>query len=161
MDRKIIYRLAKLNPVAYLIFFFIVLMFVQLPFLLIDTDLQNSSFEKIKSELGLTGIFVIAVFLAPIIETLIYQIVIIEGCRYFLRKFISLRFICAFSIMISSFAFAFDHTYSVYYFIGALCTGIVFAVVYIISKYRKEPAFIFPLFLHAFWNLFVFVIDDL
>lgn len=161
MDRKIVYRLAKLNPVAYLIFFFIALLIVQLPFLLIDNDLQNSSIDKIKNDLGLTGLFVMAVFLAPIFETLIYQIVIIEGCRYFLRRFISLRYICTFSIMISAFAFAFDHTYSIYYFIGALCTGIIFAVVYILSKYRKEPAFIFPLFLHAFWNLFVFLIDDL
>lgn len=161
MNRRIIYNLVKLNSIIYLIIFFIALFLIQLPFILIGGEIQNSSAESIKNDSGLTVLFIMLVLIAPIFETLVFQFFIIEGCRYFLRKFISLRLIFIISTIISALAFASSHTYSACYFIGSICSGIIFAVLYSLSKYRKEPAFIFPLILHVFWNLFVFVVTDI
>lgn len=159
--KKLIYGLAKLNPGIYISIFFIAILLIQLPFLFISTDSQNTSVVSIKNELGLTGLFFISVIIAPIFETLIYQVLIIEGFRYFLRKFISLKFIFFFSTFASSLAFSIDHLYSIYYFVAAFCTGFIFATLYHLSKLRKEPALFYPLFLHSFWNLFVFFMSNI
>ena len=161
MIRKMIYFLTELNIGIYIFIFFVAHLLIQLPFFLIGIEFQNSSVDSIKNDLGLTGLFVLSVIIVPIFETLIFQIIIIEGFRYFLRNLISLNLILIFSTITSSLAFASDHIYSINYFIGAFCSGFIYAVLYNISKFRKEAAFIFPLILHSVWNLFVFFMSDI
>lgn len=161
MIRKIIHFLTELNIGIYIFIFFIAHLLIQLPFFFLGIEFQNSSVDSIRNDLGLTGLFIISVIVAPIFETLIFQIIIIEGFRYLLRNLISLKLILIFSTIISSLLFASDHIYSVNYYIMAFCSGFIYAALYNISKFRKEAAFIFPLILHSVWNFFTFIINDI
>lgn len=93
---------------------------------------------------------IIAVIVAPLIETLLFQSLIIEIiCRIIKRP---RKNICT-AVMISSLAFALNHTYSLYYFIITLGAGMILALAYYLGRYRKENAIILVFLIHSFYNL--------
>lgn len=102
-----------------------------------------------------TGIIVvdlvIAAIGAPLIETLLFQSLIIEViCKIIKRP----RRNIYIAIIVSSVAFALNHTYSVGYVIITFFLGIIYALAYYYGKYRKESATILVFLLHSLYNLF-------
>lgn len=92
----------------------------------------------------------IAVIVVPIIETLLFQSLIIEViCKIIKRP---RRNICI-AVFASSLAFALNHTYSVSYFIFTFGVGIILAVAYYLGRYRKESAVVLVFLIHAIYNL--------
>lgn len=92
----------------------------------------------------------IAVIAYPLIETLIFQSLIIEiVCKVIKRP---RKNICI-AVIISSLAFALNHTYSLSYVIFAFFAGIIYALAYYLGRYRKEGAIILVFILHAMDNL--------
>ncbi len=92
----------------------------------------------------------IAVIVVPIIETLLFQSLIIEViCKIIMRP---RRNICI-AVFASSLAFALNHTYSISYVIFAFFAGIIYALAYYLGRYRKEGAIILVFILHAMDNL--------
>ncbi len=92
----------------------------------------------------------IAVIVVPIIETLLFQSLIIEViCKIIMRP---RRNICI-AVFASSLAFALNHTYSVSYFIFTFGVGIILAVAYYLGRYRKESAVVLVFLIHAMYNL--------
>jgi membrane protease YdiL (CAAX protease family) len=92
----------------------------------------------------------IAVILAPLIETLLFQSLIIEIiCKIIKRP---RKNICI-ALMVSSLAFAFNHTYSLGYFIITFFGGTILALAYYLGRYRKESAIILVYIIHAMYNL--------
>ncbi len=101
-----------------------------------------------------TGIIVIdmliAVILAPLIETLLFQSLIIEIICRIIRRPRKNIFI---AVIVSSLAFALNHTYSLSFFIITFFGGIVLALAYYLGRYRKESAIILVFLIHSLYNL--------
>ena len=98
----------------------------------------------------------IVIFYGPLLETLIFQALIISGICFFVVR---PRKNFYFSVIASSLVFALVHLYSIYYFIFGLLIGFVLAVAYYFARYRKENAII-PIFLiHSIWNFIVFIAE--
>jgi len=92
----------------------------------------------------------IAVIVVPIIETLLFQSLIIEViCKIIKRP----RRNIYIAVIASSLAFALNHTYSLSYVIFAFFVGIIYALAYYLGRYRKEGAIILVFILHATDNL--------
>lgn len=102
--------------------------------------------------------FNIQVFLAPIIETLIFQFLIIEFFYFLFKKYS----IC---LIISSLFFGIMHytnNHNITYTLAAIFAGLIFATIYIISKNRKDlNAFLVVILVHSSTNLFSFLINNI
>jgi hypothetical protein len=93
---------------------------------------------------------IIAVIVAPLIETLLLQSFLIEIiCRIVKRP---RKNICI-AVMVSALAFALNHTYCLGYIIMTFFWGIIFAIAYYLGRYRKESAIILVFLIHSFYNL--------
>lgn len=93
---------------------------------------------------------IIAVLLAPIIETTIFQALIIEIVFKFIKR---PRLNIWIAILASSTAFALNHTYSFWYIFITFIAGVILALAYYLGKYRKEGAFILVFIIHSMYNL--------
>ncbi len=92
----------------------------------------------------------IAVIVAPLLETLLFQSLIIEIiCKVIKRP----RKNIYIAVMVSSLAFALNHTYSLSYVIFTFFVGIIFALAYYLGRYRKEGAIILVFIIHSIYNL--------
>ena len=107
--------------------------------------------EPMTSESILNQIL-LAVFLAPVIETLLFQILIIEAIRKIIKR--PKKNICL-ALLLSSAAFALNHTYSLSYLAITFLGGLVLALAYYLGRYRRENAFIIVLLIHSLYNLSV------
>lgn len=92
----------------------------------------------------------IAVLVVPLIETLLFQALIIEIiCKFIKRP----RKNIWISVIASSLAFALSHTYSNSYIIITFLAGIILAFAYYLGRYRKEGAIILVFVIHSVYNL--------
>ena len=92
----------------------------------------------------------IAVIVVPLLETLLFQSLIIEIiCKIIKRP----RKNIYIAVIVSSLAFALNHTYSLSYVIFAFFVGIIYALAYYLGRYRKEGGIILVFILHAMDNL--------
>ena len=92
----------------------------------------------------------IAVVVAPFIETLLFQSLIIEIiCKIIKRP---RKNICI-AVIVSSLAFALNHPYSTSYFLITLGAGMILALAYYLGRYRKESAIILVFLIHSLYNL--------
>lgn len=94
--------------------------------------------------------FLIAIIVVPLIETLLFQSLIIEIiCKLIKRP----RKNIWVAVLASSLAFAFNHMYSIGYVIITLLAGIILAFAYYLGRYRKESAIILVFLIHSLYNL--------
>ncbi|PJA05488.1 MAG: hypothetical protein COX71_06430 [Flavobacteriales bacterium CG_4_10_14_0_2_um_filter_35_18] len=102
-------------------------------------------------------IFFLTVIIAPLLETLIYQLTIIE--IVFKIKIKQANLI---AILSSSFLFCLSHTYSIYYIFATFGLGAIFTTIYVVAKKREDiNPFWFVVFIHFLNNLIAFVFNDL
>ena len=120
---------------------------------IISKVIYNSSFtndahkfSSIKEE------FILAVLAAPLVETIIFQFIIIEILYEKVRK----EIIC----LISALAFASTHLYNVLYFVFALIVGLAFAYLYFIGRVNKK-AFQYVYLTHLLYNSIAFTLSHL
>ena len=113
------------------------------------------------SNIGNRGFFFIiftALIFAPIIETLIAQQIPILLTQKFIKFSPNVV-----GIIISSIIFSWLHlSYSIWYAIGIIPTGLLLANTFIIFQKRKESSFWMTSFLHSFRNLIpvIFILTD-
>ena len=105
--------------------------------------------------LSLAEIFTITVIIAPLIETFIFQYLIIEFLFRF--KKIKLNII----ILVSALAFGLVHDYNFIYVLVMCITGFIFASYYLYLKIKdvKFP-FLYTSSLHALSNFIAFILND-
>jgi uncharacterized protein len=116
-----------------------------------------SSKELTNSSIGSEGFIfdmVLAVIIAPLLETLIFQAAIIEGICYFLNY---KKNCFLYSCGISTFLFGLTHFYSFPYFIYGLIVGLYLSILYILSRKRGLNSIIVVLIVHMSWNLVAFI----
>jgi len=98
-------------------------------------------------------IFVVLI-VAPIIETLIFQSLIVELVCKFIKRPRNSFYI---ALILSALAFALSHTYSISYFVFTFIGGLILALAYYIGRYRKENAFLLVFIIHSLYNLSTFI----
>jgi membrane protease YdiL (CAAX protease family) len=92
--------------------------------------------------------FLIAVVIAPILETLVFQYALIESIRQKIKP--------AYACFLSASAFALVHCYSIYYFLFALISGLIFAYLYYLEK-SVINGFLLVLSVHFLYNLLIYM----
>src|SRR5690606_37583117 len=96
--------------------------------------------------------FTILVIVGPLLETLIYQVLIIEALNYFKVNHF-------YVILISALLFSVSHNHHIVFLFSTFLPGIIYAVYYIklrqINGWVYSAMFIF--FLHSLYNLSVFL----
>jgi Type II CAAX prenyl endopeptidase Rce1-like len=80
-------------------------------------------------------------FIGPIVETLIFQVLILEFVLRILARYDSKLII---GLLISSLTFMLTHNYSLFYIIMAFISGLIYAGLYLsIREKTQEPAIAF------------------
>jgi len=121
-----------------------------------NQDYINTSLEG----MGTGVIFLIVVILGPLIETLLFQFLLIE-LVILLFKSIKIRGGQFIGVLVSSFLFAAAHPYSFIYLLSAFLSGVIYGFFYIISKNRKGlNGFLVVYIVHSFYNLIVFLTNE-
>ncbi|NJO69791.1 MAG: CPBP family intramembrane metalloprotease, partial [Bacteroidetes bacterium] len=64
------------------------------------------------------------------------------------------------ALLLSSTAFALNHTYSLSYFVITFLGGLVLAIAYYLARYRRENAFIMVFLIHSLYNLSVLLYNQ-
>jgi membrane protease YdiL (CAAX protease family) len=95
---------------------------------------------------------VIAVLLAPFLETLILQAAIIETAKKRMRPL--------YACFVSALFFGLVHFYNIFYFLYGLLAGLLLAYLYYIGTLSKR-GFILTLAAHILYNFIVFIISIL
>lgn len=118
-----------------------------------NTMVQNKS-QKV--------LFILVVFGSPLIETFVFQFLIIEaGFLFFMlkgeKKFTDSMIGITIVLGLSSFLFAWSHNFNLMYFFNALFAGLILAYGYYYSKVRFKSGFITTCLIHANTNLFAFI----
>ncbi|MBP8067606.1 MAG: CPBP family intramembrane metalloprotease [Pedobacter sp.] len=146
---KVHFYLITLNKVK-LIALFILLntlnsfSFSMLAYFVTGVGLRNHSI----STMGAQDELLIAVVLAPILETVIFQYALIESIRQKIKPL--------YACFVSATAFALVHCYSVFYFLFAFISGLIFAYLYYLEK-SVLKSFLLVLCTHFLYNLLVYL----
>jgi membrane protease YdiL (CAAX protease family) len=106
--------------------------------------------EEFLNSMSLAGQIFMAVFLGPLLETAIFQLLVI----FLLQQFT--RFPQWIIICISSLLFASTHFYSIYYVLYAMVGGAILAIFFIAFQLKKNYGFAFLMVssIHALYNSF-------
>ena len=122
-----------------------------LPLMIIDVSESaiDEGVEKIYV-LEKPYVLLLILFIGPFFETFFYQYTIIKVIRLLIadsyKNFLP-------SVLTSAIVFGSHHYYNFYYFLSAFIGGLIWAIAFYISIYRKEPAFLVVLAIHIIWNL--------
>lgn len=91
-----------------------------------------------------------ALIVIPLFETFIFQALIIELVCKFIKRPRNKLYL---ALILSALAFAFNHSYSISYFLFTLVGGLILALAYFIGRYRRENAFLLVFIIHSLYNL--------
>ena len=109
---------------------------------------------------SLVDIFFITVIFAPIIETLIFQFLIIESILFLFKKLELSNSLFA-SVIISGVFFGISHSYNIYYVLVTILLGLLLGIFYLIAKkHTSMNAFLTVCIVHSCSNLVGFIVDD-
>lgn len=116
----------------------------------ITTFLPEPELAEPMTHNGIILQILLTVFIVPIIETIIFQLLIIEAIRKIIKR--PKNNICL-ALLLSSTAFALNHTYSLSYFVITFLGGLTLAFAYYLARYRRENAFLMAFLIHSLYNL--------
>lgn len=106
----------------------------------------NSSLNELSELTKKLSIFL----LAPIIETLLFQALII----YLVLEFYKRQHRYCIAIVLSTLAFSLTHVYSIFYFLYAIGLGAGFSLFYIMMLNRRSYPIVLTMLLHSSFNAF-------
>jgi membrane protease YdiL (CAAX protease family) len=151
-------RWANLHPVAFVLTTLLLGYVLTIPLAiffellgLTDKDLNRPDLKKYT----IADAIVVIVFLAPMFETLLGQVLPIRLCQRIFKQHAN-----TFAILSSTTLFALAHiTYSIWYFLLMLPFGLTLALTYTIFQKRKPSAFWITTLLHATKNLIAILLN--
>lgn len=155
MTQKLKYcSIYKLYSLAILFQIIIVSCFIMIDSFFIDSDSnQNDFFIDLMKNDPITYILVL-VIIAPFLETLIFQALVIEIVLKVNKKAVK------WAIVLSALVFGLAHSYNIFYVFATFIIGLFYAWLYVFFKlHRKENAFLFVSLIHLTNNLIAGVID--
>jgi hypothetical protein len=105
--------------------------------------------------------FVLVVIFGPLVETFIFQFLVIELILIFFKR-AKLSHGEIISIIIASFMFSMTHGYSTFYIFYAFISGFIYAYFYIFARKRKGMnGYLTVAFVHSFSNFSGFIYEIL
>jgi len=109
----------------------------------------------------LSGIklFLLVVLAAPLLETLLFQTLVIEAI-YSLFPKLDLTFLVVLSVISSASLFSLNHLHDVRYAVFGFGLGLIFSSSYLLAKLKGFNAFLVVCVAHSCNNLFVFLIGE-
>ncbi len=145
---------------VFLVFFFII------PLEVLEKIFQMAPYEEnpMSQIKDTKTLFVLTTIIGPIIETLIFQFLLIKGL-YLLLENRPLNKVdynkknLLMSIYISSFIFGSLHFYSFSYIIIMSILGFIFGILFYFSTTRKWHSFFLIFILHSIYNLTVLLLE--
>lgn len=150
--RKIYRFLLKLKYWQYVLLFFAAIMAVNivlsnLPFV------DVSGIYKLFDKMHVALVFVVAVVVAPIFETVMFQTLPLKYGYRLLKNKLGFRR-CAWPLMVASaVVFAAQHTYSMGYVMAMIVIGMGFAFAYHVGRKRRQSPTVAVMLIHACMNL--------
>jgi len=112
----------------------------------------HSFIDKVHQFKSIQEQFIMAVLLAPLIETAIFQFIAVEILYEKLNKYVI--------VLISALLFASTHLYNFVYFIFAFVLGLLFVYIYFIGR-EKNRGFLLVFSIHFIYNLLVFILHNI
>lgn len=108
-------------------------------------------------KLTLPKLIFAAVLLGPLLETFIFQYLLINICLRISERWNAIS--KAFAAVVSASAFAISHSYSIEYQLSVICPGLAMAFIYLYfnKNYNRKTAFYTVASFHAFLN-FCFIL---
>jgi len=155
-QNKIVRYLTRLKLGYYIaLFLFMTFITYQITYFFPVDALRNDKVDSLKT---IVDNIAFGIILVPIIETLIFQTLIVSViCHLIIRP----RHNFYPAIFISAFAFSLNHSYSFYYMFMTFLAGIILAVAFYIARYRKFDATLTVILIHSIWNLAVYLTDNM
>jgi len=143
---------ADLKPLNFIIITTLLMIILTIPIKIVfdiigipDNEYGGIDFDKY----GIVKIVFLALILAPIVETLIFQLIPILLSQRFIKNIPNII-----GITISTIIFSWMHlSYSIWYAIGVIPIGFLLAKTYIIFQERKESSFWITTSVHSLRNL--------
>lgn len=151
---KVLRKLLKANYFIFLLIFFLAVLFISFSGYLLNLPeyaTENTVVDDFKKYPIILYIMLTVIFI-PFFETVVFQGVVIEVIRLKTKK---KRWFC-WSVSLSAFLFGIAHSYNIYYFFMGIIVGVLFALAYYLSIYRKEPAVLTVTLIHGLVNLAAF-----
>jgi len=115
---------------------------------------DSSITESANLNTSILGIFIISVIIAPLLETFIFQFLVIELLHTFKLDNTTI-------IFISAALFALSHYYNLIYILIIFLPGLIYATYYLYLKHNNKNGFLPVFFLHSLSNLIPFIFFDL
>jgi len=162
--QKIDFQIKESSYLKFIIISYLIILFGYFsPSIIIEHLFNLHPVNPLSKTLNEINLYVFAVIIAPMIETLIFQILLIKGFYIFLYIFladkISENKILIYAIILSSIIFGGLHYYSHIYIFMMFVLGIFFGMIYYYSDRKKIHPF-FPIaIIHSLYNLTVILFD--
>lgn len=164
--KKIDQNLKARSYLVFILYFYIasILIFV-IPSMFIEeffnyNIIDNNPISEVKNK---WVFFILILIIAPIIETLIFQIFLIKGFFIFFFILLENRMnedkILWISILLSSISFGFLHFYDTFYIIIMFFLGFFWGIAYFFCKKRGSSPFITIASLHFLYNITVYFFE--
>lgn len=119
------------------------------------SSFNNASLEGFESY----ELFLIVVVLAPLIETFLFQYLVIELILWAF-SYLKIEYGEIVALIISTILFCITHNFSYFYLFNSFISGFIYSITYIIAKNKKDMNPFWTVFIiHSFSNLTTFVLN--
>ncbi len=155
---KICRFLLRINTISYIVIFTMFLLVLQVAISKIfppGDDLNPAELENYAKEPIV--FFFLGIIMVPIVETLLFQTLIIRGLSFIMQK---IRVKCNFiPISISAIAFALSHFYNLRYVLQILPIGYILALAFVLARKRNKKinASLTVIAIHSLHNFILFM----
>lgn len=141
-------------PLFFVVFFIDLVFHLAISILISLNDPQV--LEIFEENTSLTEIFFLTVIFGPLVETFLFQYLIIE----ILYRFKKIK--CEIILFVSALTFSLNHDYNITYIFITFISGLIYASYYLYLKMEnKKFPFLYILGMHSLYNFIVFILDDI
>ncbi len=149
MLKKLIQNISYLDNYKIVILFYLIDVLISsiFSYLLFKNSTDSYKFSTLGEE------FFIAVIVAPILETYIFQHILINILE---KKTNNLNII----ILSCGILFGIMHIYNIGYFLKGLISGVIYGILYISIRFKKSNPVLNVSICHSIYNLTAFLINN-
>lgn len=145
--KNILKQISKQKNMMYFIIILILKLLIGYITSIVSTYIDPRSTENPIENYGLTFEIIVSLFLAPLIETLIFQLIIIE-------LLVKMKINPSIIISISALLFGISHNYNTLYMVATTISGFIYAIYYYkLRNQGKLNSYLLVSGLHSLSNL--------
>lgn len=155
-----VYRfLLSLNFWLYILLFVTIIVLIELLYMQLPQVDLGASPEQEALTTSVFKSFFALIIIAPIFETLLFQMLIIRGLGWLLKRTTRVRYGAWYLMPLSALLFAVNHPYNWSLIIFTFIGGLILAFAYRVARKRRQSAFLTVAIIHACLNFIPFCQD--